>query len=450
MNKVFNLLLLGCLMVCISSCGTNSQSDHQDPADNATEIKWDKTDVAAVAFIGYFSDTDKALEKASALYGVDARWVEMEGDECYLIVPRTPEATIQVSEYSYDIVTDTEIIGDELYQGDEAPVLVRCNISDITANCRITITHEGTKAVFIPQLNLMDGTINIPGQTPADEGTVCDITIYDKHSDNEIVDNTVAYDSDPFGNIRPQARIINGKVQVIVDNDSEPHNVEGLNGSCKKLFFGNWGQDVNPLLCMLMEDGSVEILDFNNAVSRDDFLSSGNIPGLEDIVSFNQYGDEGGSIVQAVDKDGKAHDIEMFLGCPSEIYHFEKTDRGTMRYSLYLSADWKMYFGRGICNSEYEECYVGRFSGKSFLGENEAATYQYRTIQALVADPDSESGTSMTKVSDVGTFSLKHIEISGEGIDYEVQSKSGVIKFCDTYDSIYGYSDISPFSYKAE
>ena len=69
------------------------------------------------------------------------------------------------------------------------------------------------------------------------------------------------------------AKVINGEVSISFDQDEaanvfgetafvldESYAVEGLSGMCKGVFIGDVGQDYNPVLCCLLEDGGVEVL----------------------------------------------------------------------------------------------------------------------------------------------------------------------------------------------
>ena len=64
-----------------------------------------------------------------------------------------------------------------------------------------------------------------------------------------------------------RAEIVDGRVRLIAKTDElgwpeRTHFVEGLTGRCVGLFVGDIGQDTCPYLCMLMNDGGVELLSY--------------------------------------------------------------------------------------------------------------------------------------------------------------------------------------------
>ena len=64
-----------------------------------------------------------------------------------------------------------------------------------------------------------------------------------------------------------RAEIVDGRVRLIAKTDElgwpeRTHFVEGLTGRCVGLFVGDIGQDTCPYLCMLMDDGGVELLSY--------------------------------------------------------------------------------------------------------------------------------------------------------------------------------------------
>ena len=63
-----------------------------------------------------------------------------------------------------------------------------------------------------------------------------------------------------------RAEIVDGRVRLTakknLDWPTPSHFVEGLTGRCVGLFVGDIGQDTCPFLCMLMDDGGVEIFSY--------------------------------------------------------------------------------------------------------------------------------------------------------------------------------------------
>ena len=90
----------------------------------------------------------------------------------------------------------------------------------------------------------------------------------------------------------------------IVDDDSyrlpdEPVKVEGLKGAPKNFIIADMGQDYNPILCVLTEEGKVQMLSLWNTVSTGD-LEATVIP-MDNIVGFTDgpggpWEDEDGTV----------------------------------------------------------------------------------------------------------------------------------------------------------
>ena len=93
--------------------------------------------------------------------------------------------------------------------------------------------------------------------------------------------------------------------------------VEGLKGACKGVYIGNRGGDPNPLLCMLLEDGTVQAINVLNAVMDGKFIAGDKVSGFTNIVKFGSYiqSDEftTTAVTYAVDKDGKKHEFSYDL-----------------------------------------------------------------------------------------------------------------------------------------
>ncbi len=100
------------------------------------------------------------------------RFVEQDGGELYLIIPRDPNATVIVNDVICDETTDWNIFPGEnvLYKTENSgqPFIIRCNFSDGIPNTFITIIEsDGTIFEYSPQLSLMDGSLVIPIMSPA-------------------------------------------------------------------------------------------------------------------------------------------------------------------------------------------------------------------------------------------------------------------------------------------
>ena len=91
------LLLTAALL---AGCGSKT-----NPTPTDAKIQWGKQDVAAVAFVGYFTYASDFLASSTykmytEQYGLqDVQLVENKGDEIYLVIPRDPKASVTVNDY---------------------------------------------------------------------------------------------------------------------------------------------------------------------------------------------------------------------------------------------------------------------------------------------------------------------------------------------------------------
>ena len=86
------------------------------------------------------------------------------------------------------------------------------------------------------------------------------------------------------------------------------------------MFIGNIGQDINPIVCLAMENGGLEIFSLFSATQTGRFDSSGPLDGFKDIEAFKDStvvdtvdGEFAGAYVTifALNKNGDAKEIEL-------------------------------------------------------------------------------------------------------------------------------------------
>ena len=286
------LLLTAALL---AGCGSKT-----NPTPTDAKIQWGKQDVAAVAFVGYFTYASDFLASSTykmytEQYGLqDVQLVENKGDEIYLVIPRDPKASVAVNDYPEALMTDpdSDDYGQILYKSEDGkPFFIKCSSAKGRVNTELLlIDSEGKGLTYHPQIGTMDGTLACPSAMPEGEGTVIDITLPVPASQLPQETNR------PDDNL--SAFIRNGRVMVSVKQAAGSRNdgiyaIEGINGKCIGLFTGDIGQDTNPFLCMLMDDGGVELLNYHSVMGWSDIepghlLSSGRLPEMADIVSFVQ------------------------------------------------------------------------------------------------------------------------------------------------------------------
>ena len=403
----------------LTACGGGGKTN-QKGASN--EVEWEEGDLCALIFIGYNKDfsalaeTDpfKGLgEKFPSLRKMTKFTVETEGDEVYYIIPRYKDATITVNEFRFDFDNMKEITGKELYRGGAEPVLIRCNISDIHPNTSVTVTGDGRKITFSPTSGAGDDIQHI-GSLPGgmEETLPTSLPLEYTYQGSQ-------------ANIR--AKVIGGKVSLIFDreeaasilneSDFTPENsyvVELAGGSCKGVFIGNLGGENYPILCCLLEDGGVEVLDIHYALNHFDFSTSGRLPEHDDVVSVISDGlllddEEMYITLFAINSEGYKKEI-MFCPMAAEYTCYEEVKGETMCYILELTLDWKIVFKSGYPNSEAHEFSYGRFWETRV--EDDVFIYNYEMKEA---DRSLMTGEAPDPAVRTGSFKIQPI---GEKFEY--------------------------------
>lgn len=235
--------------------------------------------------------------------------------------------------------------------------------------------------------------------------------------------------------------------------EDRPYAVEGLSGDCKGVFIGNIGQDINPILCMLMEDGGVEIFDLFHAARYADFRSSGRMKGYDHVTGFvgggvvdDVYGNSyyepfdeapeesagGYATIFAMDEAGKYKEIELLVYLKRDWYHFRKEGDGTVPlFVLDFSSDWKISYTFGWYQSEWAGSYTGRF--RQIDGDFEQGTFEYEMLDYTSFDYEN---TTTETVSLKGRFSMRSVDdnsaievISLEGLSFATDETGKRVRF---------------------
>ena len=394
------------------SCGGGGKSVF----DISDGVEWRSSDICAMVFVGYGADFAAVSQTESfKMYGEripslkkTAKFAAMtEGDEVFYIIPRYSDATVTLSEYRIDIENDgKEIIGKKLYDGEATPILFRCNMSDLHPNTTITVTGNGKSVTFNP--------VSVFGE----RNDVQFVT-----TDNEFANETIrkgfsaecSYKGISGGII---ARVINGKVTVSFDREEavsifgiedivieDSYNVEGMSGACKGIFIGDVGQDYNPVLCCLREDGGVEVLELYEALRNYTFRTSGRLRGHDNIVSVSNegvhFGDGGYVTLFTLDAKGNKKEIDFNVMLKGTWVHRTKYEEYDVTYNVYFSADWKITYVFGFVDSDVFEGYSGTCR---VIEENDnTIVYEYEVkendqSEMTGKDPDPEVKTGTLKV----------------------------------------------------
>lgn len=203
-KNILIILLMLILSVSMTACGGSGDGDNKpsSPPDEPVnegpdcvmlrQAMIETTDMAAVAFLGYYEgdyeglddylDEYKFAEDHPFIKEIDAdHFIEHEGDELYCIVPADEEAFVNV--YEWIISEDNDFmgeVGNVIYEGDAEPFFIKCNMSDIMPNTFVEVVDSaGNTLEYIPQMSLMSGTLLKPYEVP----TILDFTPYESFTE---------------------------------------------------------------------------------------------------------------------------------------------------------------------------------------------------------------------------------------------------------------------------
>ncbi|MGI6718531.1 MAG: hypothetical protein ACOX4D_05245 [Bacteroidales bacterium] len=327
MCKKSKIFILTSLLLLLLSCNNNKAS--------SSFVNWDEPDMVAIAFLGYHQDTSNERFVQTYKYYQDTYklpkdidFVELEGDEYYLVIPRDRNTKIEVREYSFDIFCEglDEDSGDLLKEFDDGePFIIKCNVSDAISNVIFIIeNNEGEKVTYSPTISLRDGSLVVLGT-----GEVKDITRY--HQSGEDYQSYKLFDYSDLGfkvefdkglvqiylneNIKEAFTTFGGQGEVKALEQS-PYILKEMYSDCVDIFVGEIGQEVYPILCLLSDKGEVEILDIYDATIHNNFKNTKKIKGLQNIVSFKNtvmhYGFTSYNEIFLIDANGNEYPISEY------------------------------------------------------------------------------------------------------------------------------------------
>ena len=257
-----------------------------------------------------------------------------------------------------------------------------------------------------------------------------------------------------------RAEIVDGRVRLTdKTNDlgwpERTQFVEGLTGRCVGLFVGDIGQDTCPFLCMLMDDGGVELLSYQSLGHEDYgntlcFTSSGRLPGLKDITRFregpvmNEYGFAEYNTIFAIDREGREHEIEPCIRPFSALYSYTSGGTGiVLEQQLIIYPDWTFLFTLGIAESELVYTYTGRLRPIKMDYENDVYEYSYTMLTRFdyppVGDEEAYEKAKPVPATESGSFRLTY---KGESRSYDLVVLSGSLPFATEKGSPARYSPV--------
>ena len=144
----------------------------------------------AAAYLGYADDNSpfrdqvrtllkngKYEEQYSFLADVPKEnYISYNGEEVYAIVPQSTQYAMKVESFDWDENANA-MVRDTLYISQKAdPVILKCNLSELSYNVVITLTKGTETFSYSPSLSLMDGALyayNLDGME------IYDFTLYD-------------------------------------------------------------------------------------------------------------------------------------------------------------------------------------------------------------------------------------------------------------------------------
>lgn len=398
MRRIVSLLAICAALV---SCGNTGG---KSTGDEFQSINWRDNDAAAVICVGmYTKESDLRdswlLERYSKSYGLEnLETVQTKGDEWYIVIPRHSKATVKVNAVEIDENCNLHK-SMLLAERDGRPFLLRCNVSDLYCNVAISIEGKDGKPLvdYSPMISLKDG--------------------------KAFVRLSRAIDECPEGE----------------------YEIEDLSGKCRGVFIGNIGQDINPIVCLAMENGGLEIFSLFSATQTGRFDSSGPLDGFKDIEAFKDStvvdtvdGEFAGAYVTifALDKNGDAKEIELTPSLNAEISFLQNNDDGKItEHKIVITQDWKITYSTSWFEGDPIEEYRGRIRPLKADYDNHVFEYSYVFFERLHYSQDMMATSE--KINLAGSF--RH---TSDNSGYLVTPLSGPLTFGaqDTGSVFYEYT----------
>lgn len=398
MRRIVSLLAICAALV---SCGNTGG---KSTGDEFQSINWRDNDAAAVICVGmYTNESDLRdsglLDRYSKSYGLEnLETVQTKGDEWYIVIPRHSKATVKVNAVEIDENCNLHK-SMLLAERDGRPFLLRCNVSDLYCNVAISIEGKDGKPLvdYSPMISLKDGKAFV--------------------------------------------RLFRG-----IDECPEgEYEIEDLSGKCRGVFIGNIGQDINPIVCLAMENGGLEIFSLFSATQTGRFDSSGPLDGFKDIEAFKDStvvdtvdGEFAGAYVTifALDKNGDAKEIELTPSLNAEISFLQNNDDGKItEHKIVITQDWKITYSTSWFEGDPIEEYRGRIRPLKADYDNHVFEYSYVFFERLHYSQDMMATSE--KINLAGSF--RH---TSDNLGYLVTPLSGPLTFGaqDTGSVFYEYT----------
>lgn len=268
-----------------------------------------------VNFLGHY-DSYGMLKESSAyatlcqqfpqLNDISRYLVDTGGKEVFLIVPHDKDADIVIREAT---VPNESSLGPtkELYHSDSMqPFLISCNDSHSFCDVTIRATTYGEKDDIVTEF------MPLAPDTQVKTLDMNQFTMGDK----------------PLG---ISVMLKNGRVAAYYDKQTVNAwlyeykcatdgwvSLQGINGIVKDIYVADIGQDTNPVLGMLMSDGTVRMYRLFDGIKGEYYVSA-QLPDMKDIVGFTDVAKDNEErdyvTFFAVDSKGKQYEMETFFPC---------------------------------------------------------------------------------------------------------------------------------------
>lgn len=201
--------------------------------------------------------------------------------------------------------------------------------------------------------------------------------------------------------------------------------VTRLVAPCVKIFVGDIGQDTNPMLCMLLNDGRVQLLSIIEAVRYRDFNASTPIKQLQNIKSFeSKVVDNSYITIFAKDAAGKEFEILPFM-VKHELEYPVLDKEGNPRLLIILTPDYKIQLLMDRHEGSWGQIYKGYFEGPDWIDEGEKGDYTFKLYSAGFEDG---MGIETQEIDEIGEFSLTPKGEIGSTIEL---TSSKIAEICD-------------------
>ena len=192
-TKLIVLLLVSALLISLCSCNQSKShptdsllSDAEalsswNPRISERKVIKDSGSMCGVLFIGnteadrndmknnrkYYEElfrSSGSLEKFGFLKDIpDEQFVSTAlGCDLYLIIPADPKAKVEIHQVKLDVDNDfAQTVEETLYTSEiGAPVVLRCNYSDIFSDAQVRITDsDGEELIWYPFISLRNGKV---------------------------------------------------------------------------------------------------------------------------------------------------------------------------------------------------------------------------------------------------------------------------------------------------